>query len=121
MELTSKNVNDVFVDCLWEVPPEDPKKALMVEGITITVGFNPLKVQEHKQDIEEMVEQLPEEFKQGMSFLRGCMRKDGEQWGEQKSVQELFLLGEAAGKMKCLLSRENWDILPGGMPYYQVL
>lgn len=121
MELSSVNVGKVFLDCLWETPPEDPKQALLVEGITLNVGFDPLQVQKHKDEIDDLVGQLPEDFKDGQSFLRGCLRKDGVQWGEQRSVEELFLLGMATGKMKCLAPKQMWPLLPGGMPYFQVV
>jgi len=35
-------------------------------------------------------------------------------------MEKLFLLGLAIEKVKCLMPREVWPALPGGMPYYVI-
>ena len=55
-----------------------------------------------------------------MSFLNACMTQSGEHWGEHPSMDTLFVLGMAVGYVTCLLPRDSWKNLPGGMPYYQV-
>lgn len=126
-ELTSANVEAIIKDCLFQgdIPQEELlKKAVVVQGIVCKWGFVPEKLEEHKTEIVEMLGQLPDEFMAkkggGWSFLNGCMRKDGEQWGEQRSVDELFSLGQAVGVVKCQVPRELWDMFPGGVPYYEV-
>jgi hypothetical protein len=126
-ELTSANVEATLKDCLFkdEIPQEEMMaKAVIVHGIINKWGFVPEKLEEHKTEIIEMLGQLPDEFMVkkggGWSFLNGCMRKDGEQWGEQPSVDQLFSLGQGIGVVKCQIPRELWSVFPGGVPYYQV-
>ena len=125
MKLTSKNVESVFMDCLFN-DGEDATNHLKSEGITNNVGFHPGRVGIHESEISEMLLCLPREFHEktggGMSFLNACNDKSGEQWtGEHRIMEQLFLLGQASGKVKCLMPREMWSMLPGGMPYYVVL
>lgn len=126
-ELTSANVEAIIKDCLFkdDLPEEEMMaRAVIVPGIVNKWGFVPEKLEEHKTEIIEMLDQLPDEFKTskggGWSFLNGCMRKDGEQWGEQPSVDQLFSLGQGIGVVKCQVPRELWSMFPGGVPYYQV-
>ena len=73
-----------------------------------------------------MLENLPLDFQEnsggGMSFLKACDDQEGNQWtGLHRRMEELFVLGTGLGKVKCLMPRELWAALPGGMPYYVVL
>jgi hypothetical protein len=123
MELTSKNVSEVFSDCLFK-DGEDTTFAVKAEGIINDFGFNPERLVSHKEEIKSMLLQLPKEFKQssggGMSFLQACMDEKGYQWGEHRDMEQLFALGIAAELCICLMPRELWIALPGGMPYYVV-
>ena len=126
MELTSKNVDSIFMDCLFEEDNEEnQKKAIRVEGIMSNFRLNPDSIKKHKKDIHSMLLQLPKEFQKntggGWSFLNGCMRKDGTQWGEQASVEQLVVLGIASGYVKYTMPREMWKILPGSVPYFSVV
>jgi hypothetical protein len=123
-ELTSEHVRHVFADCLFR-DGEDTTGAVMAEGIVITAGFHPTRLVSHSDEIRAMLAELPNAFHAGKgggwSFLNACMTRDGEQWtGEHATMEQLFLLGMAAGLVSCLLPREMWDALPGGMPYYVV-
>lgn len=125
MDLTSKNVEQVFMDCLFK-DGEDTTNHLKSEGIINTVGFHPERIEEHKQDIYKMLLNLPDAFHEktggGMTFLNACNDKHGDQWtGEQRIMEQLFLLGQASSAVKCLMPRSMWTALPGGMPYYVVL
>jgi hypothetical protein len=78
----------------------------------------------HKK-IETMLDELPDEFKKtgggGMSFLNACNDKHGNQWTDlHQRMEQLFQLDIGIGKVKCLMPREMWGILPDGMPYYVV-
>lgn len=128
MELTSANVEAVLVDCLFKdgIPQDEMMaKAVLVEGIMNKWGFDPEKLEKHRQDIWDMLNQLPDEFFQtkggGMSFLNACVNKAGEQWGEHPSMDKLFSLGQGIKAVQCALPRDFWSALPGGMPYYTVL
>ena len=125
MNLTSENVEKIFMDCLFK-KGENTENAILVEGITSKFGFHPERIKHYSNDIEEMLYQLPKEFKKqhggGMSFLNACNNLNGEQWtGFHRIMEQLFAIGMASGKVKCLMPRDMWSLLPGGMPYYVVL
>lgn len=120
-KLTSEKVNSVFQDCLFR-EGEDTTSHIKAEGVMKTVGFHPVRLESHKLEIVELLQELPEEFQEtkggGWSFLNACLDKNGNQWtGLHSVMEELFLLGIAAGKVKFQLPRHMWAVLPGGMPY----
>lgn len=98
----------------------------MVEADAIVrrMGFDKVRVEQHRSQVAELLMELPEEFMiskgGGMSFLNACMDRHGNHWGEHINMGVLFALGQAAGLAKCLMPREMWSVLPGGMPYYGV-
>jgi len=125
MELTAKRVDEVFRDCLFK-EDEDKTNYVKAEGIVTNVGFHPDRLSNYKDEIRQMLDELPDTFKEksggGWSFLQACEDKHGNQWtGEHRSMEQLFLLGLAIGAVKCLLPRAVWAALPGGMPYYVIL
>ena len=120
MKLNSETVREIFLDCLFK-ENENRDNAIMAAGITFSVGFNPIRLNKHKEDIVQLLDNLKDEFKQdlggGYSFLEACFDKDGNHWGEHRNAEELFLLGIAIDKVEYLLPRELWMTLPGGVPY----
>ena len=96
------------------------------EGIVRTFGFHPGRLEMHKEEIGQMLAELPDVFKVsgggGMSFLNACQTRDGEVWtGLQQTVDELVVLGIATGQATYLPEqRELWSAFPGGVPYVQV-
>lgn len=127
MELTAENVVETMKACLFADEDGEPDltKAVMVEGIMAKFGFDPERLKTKKADIESMLEQLPTSFQKngggGHSFLAACDRADGVQWtGLHQTMDELFVLGMAIGKVQLCLPRDMWKALPGGMPYYVV-
>lgn len=124
MVLSATRVEQIFHNCLFE-EGEDTSSAVIANGITCNVGFNPVRLAEYKKEIRDMLFELPDEFKKthggGWSFLQACMKKNGEQWtGVHQRMEELFQLGLATGVVEEQLPRDVWDVLPGGMPYYVV-
>jgi hypothetical protein len=123
MELTAENVVETLKSCLFEGEP-DLAKAVLVEGVVAKFGFDPERLKAREAEIISMLEQLPPQFRAevggGYSFLGACQRADGVQWGEHRTVDELFCLGLAIGRVKLCLPRDMWPALPGGMPYYVV-
>ena len=129
MKLTSKNVETIFIDCLFNKdelkdgnPPED---AVMVEGVINKFGFHPKRLESHWQEIRKLLMELPENFQSGKgggwSFLNACMDKDGHQWGEHRNIEQLLALGIATKQVKIQLPRDMWKVLPGGMPYFCII
>lgn len=124
--LTPTRVNEIFMDCLFR-DGESTDDAVVVEGIVSKFGFNPVRLESHREDVRALLSQLPKEFHiesagGGWSFLNACTRSDGELWtGEHAKMEQLFALGVALDLVSCLLPREMWSALPGGMPYYAVV
>jgi len=124
MKLSAENVQTIFEKCLSVSRGE--LDLLPIEGIMGTYDFRKSKINEHAKDIANMLKELPDEFQKdgggGMSFLNACQNNTGEQWtGLHRRMEELFVLGIAANKVKSVMPRDLWPVLPGGMPYYVVL
>ncbi len=129
MNLTAANVNQVFVDCLFTTEEMrqangNPDPAIIVEGIGVKFGFHPGRLESHRADVASMLSELPPEFMKngggGWSFLNACVTKDGVQWGEHQSINELVCLGLGLNMVQWMFEREMWQDLPGGMPYFVV-
>ena len=89
------------------------------------VGFNPERLEAHKESIIDLLNQLPEGFQNdsggGWSFLNACDTRNGGQWtGEQRVMEQLVCLGIGIKRVKFLMPKENWDMFPGGMPYFSI-
>ena len=122
--IDAARVTEIFTDCLFK-EGEDTSVHIKVEGIMSTFGFHPERLKTHKEEIIEMLRQLPDDFHQkiggGMSFLNACNDKEGVQWGEHMNMDQLFCLGMGIGKVRSPLPKSLWNQLPGGMPYFTVL
>lgn len=98
---------------------------LFARGAVAGMAFIPEKIEERLEDIKGLLSNLPKEFQSeegdGWSFLNACYTKDGDHWGEHRDIDELLLLGLAAGQVQILLPREGWKVFPAGMPYFRVL
>ena len=127
-ELTAENVKKTILECLFthdEMQTKDVmKEGKKVEGVVRTFVFNPDKLNKNKQKIIDMLMQLPHQFRKsqggGWSFLNGCVDEEGNQWGEQSTVEALMCLGIAIDKVKYCLPREAWKICYGGVPYFVI-
>lgn len=123
-KIDPQRVEKIFIDCLFR-DGEDTSKHIKAEGISCNVGFHPERITRHKQEISALLDELPDEFKKsgggGMSFLKACDDREGNQWtGLHKRMEQLIQLGIGIGKVECLMPRTMWATLPGGMPYYLV-
>lgn len=123
MNLTAENVEKVFRECFSSKSEENIVKC---DVVAHSFSFYKDKLQENKQNIIDMLSYLPKEFMQntggGYSFLMACNDKDGKQWtGLHLTMEKLFALGTGIERVKCLLPRELWQMMPGGMPYFMVL
>lgn len=117
-KLTAEAVGAIYSDC---VPGEDFEGDVQtVAGIKNEFRFDPAKIAAHKAEIKALLDELPPEFKDGMTFLNACVDKNGEQWGEHVHVECLFALGMAAKLARFTMERKIWEMLPGGMPYITV-
>lgn len=118
--LSAERVEAVFMDSLIK-SDEDKSQQLVIEGITTKVGFHPNRLASHREEIEVMLNELPEGFKKGWSFVMACDDKYGNQWtGFHLRMEQLFQLGLGIEKVELLTPREMWPVLPYGLPYYLV-
>lgn len=122
MKLTTTNVGMVFRTCLGA----KNKEHKMVEGVKLTVCFNPAEISRHRGDILSMLSQLPDEFKSGKgggwSFLNLCVDRTGRQWTDSHVTCDRFVcLGLAIGALSYTIEdRTMWRCFPGGMPYITI-
>ena len=118
--IDASRISEIVKECLFK-EDEDSSAAVVSAGVTRTFGFHPDRLKSHQAEVTEMLLQLPEEFHyDGWSFLNACVDREGNQWGDHPNVEELFVLGQAMGMVHCVLPREMWGMMPGGMPYYTV-
>ena len=126
MELTSENVERVFRECLSNEKEGDNVRLVEAVHANVKMAMRRDKLKFYQEEIHGMLMQLPRKFREtdggGWSFLNLCTREDGTQWtGSHAMMEQLVCLGVGAGKMKYLLPKSMWNILPGGMPYLAVL
>lgn len=124
-KLTPGRVEELFVDCFFK-DGEKEDNPIIAEGIVATYGFQPTRLESHRQEVKDLLAQLPAEFHEGTgdgwSFLNACLDREGNQWtGEHRIMEHLFVLGIALGLVENLLPRDMWSVLPGGMPYYMIV
>ena len=136
MKLTKEYIDNLMKECLMEERDprfneiserlksgEDVEGFIFVHGVMFRVAFEQKKIDQEREVIAQMLNQLPEEFHKeeaGYSFLYACMDRDENQWGEHGDIDALICLGLAAGMVKFPFPREVWGALPGGVPYFSV-
>ena len=127
--LTAEKVSEIFEDCLFKneeiIDGKPIIEPIKVEGIINNFGFYPDRLKNHTVKIVELLNELPDNFKEwtgsGWTFLNACNDKEGSQWGEHCNIEQLVVLGIGIGKVKYCIPKEMWGILPGGMPYFGIL
>jgi hypothetical protein len=121
--LTSERVEIIYKSCLFSTTPNVIDQTNVIHGIMSKTLFDPERIEQHRKEIDELLDELPEGFHEktggGWSFLQACVDKNGNQWtGMHLTMDRLFQLGMAIGKVEYVFdNRDLWQILPGGMPY----
>lgn len=123
LSLTPKTVDSIFADYLAD--NADAKDTTTIEGICHTFLFDNQHLNQHENEIMELLMELPDNFRKsvsgGWSFLMACNDRHNRQWtGEHLTMEKLFALGMAINKVTCLMPKTLWSVLPGGMPYYMI-
>lgn len=126
MKLTSAAVQKLFFECMFK--EEELKEGqptipyLQIEAIRGSYGFHPERIVANRAAIKELLDELPEPFREGggWSFLQACMDKHGEQWAEHENIEQLMVLGLATGWVSYVAPRAVWKVMPGGMPYFVI-
>ncbi len=116
----------ILKDCLFKneeiIDGKPPADAILLQGVTLNIGFHAKRVESHKTEIEAFLAELPTEIKDGISFLVMCQDKEGQLWtGSHRSVEELLLLGLAIKRLQYCLPKEMWYMLPEKLPYVQLV
>lgn len=126
--INSEKLNEMLLDCLFKDDEVKDRKlineddAIYVDSIGCRFGLHKGRLENHREDIKEMIEQLPESFKEGDSFLNLCITKDEEQWTGFHSVcEQLMVLGIACGYLEYTMPCAFWELLPGGLPVLKVI
>ena len=121
--IDAKELETVFTSCLF-YDDEPLENMVEVDGILNPYGFHPERLETSRKQVEEWLAQLPDSFHKsgggGMSFLKACETRDGERWGEHRSMDMLFCLGMGLGLVFCPIPRNLWSVLPGKVPYYVI-
>jgi hypothetical protein len=73
---------------------ERPPDAVLVQGITMAFGFHPTRLKESQPEVEKIIlEVVADPFLDGTGggypFLALCEDRNGNQWGEHRSMEEL--------------------------------
>lgn len=122
--LNAEKVNNIFTECLF-TDEEDKTQYVEASGVMLRVGFHPGRLAKNEDVINEMINQLPDNFKKtgggGWSFLNACLDSSGSQWADtHQSVDQLVCLGLATKKIEFQMPRTYWGMFPGGMPYFLI-
>jgi hypothetical protein len=125
--LTSARVDELMTACLYpDGTTEVTEPTIVAPGIMHSFLFRADRLEEHAEEIHQMLLELPEEFREGTehggwSFLNMCITKDGHQWtGLHIQQEKLMALGVGAGWLDVPLSKPYWMMLAGGVPYVVV-
>lgn len=114
-------LENIMLDCLFKreelTDGKSNVKPIFAKGILNDFGFHPTRLESHREDIQEMINQLHIEFKEGWSFLNLCIDKNGNHWGEHPDCEKLTVLAIALGLAEYKMPKQYWHMLPGGMPY----
>jgi hypothetical protein len=94
-----------------------------VQGILNNFVFNRERLEGHRQDVRDMLDALPDAFRQSMgggwSFLNLCMDREDRQWtGLHRTQDFLCVLAIGLGLGVYAGPRQMWSAFPGGMPYF---
>ncbi|MDD3172139.1 MAG: hypothetical protein PHF63_00470 [Herbinix sp.] len=126
--ISATRVNEIFLDCLFteeELEKFDGQPTendyIRVDGVTITVGFNPIRVEKYRDEISAIIGELDDGFKWGRYFDSLSFDKDGNLWGERKDAEELMMLGMAIGRIEYHLGKSVWQLFPGSVPPIRVI
>jgi len=129
--INAERIREILIDSLFNndevVNGELPESAVIANGVMLKIGFHKERLEKHRNEVKEILDNLPVSFKGpefggegGDSFLNMCVDKNGEQWGEHKNMDELCVLSIALDLGIFMLPREIWSILPGNMPYFSI-
>lgn len=125
MRLTDDNVNHIFNECI-STKAELSENEIIVSGVRLRQPFDIDRINDHRADIIDMLNQLPDTFHvgsgDGWTFLNMCIDNHGAQWtGLHLTCDKLLCLGMAIGACQFTIKQPDlWRMFPGGMPYITI-
>lgn len=138
-KLTAQRVREIYADSLYddaELNPEEtanlakglpPRGSVRTDGIMHGTAFHPGRLASHREEIVELLSELPERFrslklggKGGGAFLEMCYRADGQLWGQHPDMDRLVQLAQGVEAGQYLGPRATWGLGPGGLPFFVV-
>lgn len=120
--LQANKVKLVLLECLFNTG-EPTANHVPAEGLRHRCGFHPGRFAEKQPEIIAMLKELHSGFStaDGASFLTMCVDRYGEQWcDEQDTMDQLLMLGMAAGALEFTTPKVLWPSLPAGMPFVRI-
>lgn len=122
--LTGDRVHTLLGECLSSA---DSRDVAVIHGVSRTFSVDLNKIAAAKSEIGQMLMQMADNFMLdgdkagGWSFLNACVDRRGVQWTDLHStVEELVVLGMASGLAFYTFSRDIWEVLPGGVPFFTI-
>lgn len=99
------------------------KTTVVVPGCVALVAFDRARLEIKRNDIMELLNQLPVAFREPTNFVLACEDRNGDEWTANASViDELFMLGEAIDKVVNLYNYIAVKFMRGkAFPFYQIL
>jgi len=92
-----------------------------VDGITKRFTFSTERLEKKREAIKDLLAKMDGKFHTkgggGASWLVLNIDKDRKKWGEPQDVERLFALAAGLNMAKFINERDEWAILPGGVPY----
>ena len=123
MKLSDESVDKIMMDVLFD-KDEDTSSQIKVNMPNCSFGFHPDRLEANRENIINLCDQLPKEFKEigGRSLLCAIVDEDGKsRWGDTSRAVALVALGIAVGKVALTVTEDLWKYLPREMPFYQVI
>jgi hypothetical protein len=125
--LTSEAVHEIAKRVLFKadeiVDGKPPENAVHANGIVHVFCFHPERVMEAKPQIDALLSELPDNFflskGGGWTFLNAFQDRHGRHWGEHREMEMLVCLGIAVGSASWMM-RDMMEVLPGGVPYFEI-
>lgn len=88
----SKLTNEAFMYCLFD-EGEDTTNHVKVRGFnSITFGLHPQRLEEKRELVIALLDQLSEKFKEGSPAYNLCFTKNGELWTDNLRVCEQLVV-----------------------------
>lgn len=121
VEITASNmtniISDAYFDCQFK-GNEDISNLVTVDGLYFNHVFHPQRLEEYRNIIILLLDELPKEVEKGCSYSMISFNKNGEQWANSIVVIErLVSLSIGLGVMKYCYPKVFWSKLPDGLPY----